>query len=73
MQLILFYNGFVNEQIEEEATVNEILDKIKLTEGVPSELLFMDAKLAKRAAHLQIYYLSNLAFRLEYKLIVKLR
>ena len=45
-----FLQWFVNEQIEEEATVSEILDKIKLTEGVPSALLFMDAELAKRAA-----------------------
>jgi ferritin len=43
-----FIMWYVNEQIEEESTADEILAKIKLTEGHPSLLFNLDAELAAR-------------------------
>jgi len=39
---------FVNEQIEEESSSNEILQKLKLIKDSPSELYMLDRKLAER-------------------------
>jgi ferritin len=45
----IFLQWFITEQIEEEAVFNEILDKIKLADGTPSALIFLDAELDKKA------------------------
>lgn len=44
-----FLNWFVDEQVEEEASMQAILDKLKLIGGKGQGLLMMDSELAKRA------------------------
>jgi ferritin len=39
---------FVTEQIEEEATVSQILDNLQLAEGGPQAMLFLDRELGAR-------------------------
>lgn len=39
---------FVEEQVEEEASVGELLDKVEMTEGKPHALLNIDKELAGR-------------------------
>lgn len=41
---------FINEQVEEEATVKEIVDKLKLIPEKSSAILYLDKELGKRAA-----------------------
>lgn len=43
-------NWFVQEQVEEEATVSEILGRLRLIDGDGSGLLNLDAELAARGA-----------------------
>ena len=47
-----FLQWFVEEQVEEEATAGEIVDKMKLVEGAAGGLFLLDAELAKRPATL---------------------
>jgi ferritin len=44
----IFLQWFVSEQVEEEATVGEIVDKLKLIEDNNSGLFLLDAELGKR-------------------------
>lgn len=39
---------FVNEQVEEEATVDQIVAQLKLAEGAPAALFMLDRELAQR-------------------------
>lgn len=39
---------FVNEQVEEEANVGEVVEKLKMINNTQGILLFLDAELAKR-------------------------
>ncbi|MFC2131057.1 ferritin [Bacteroidota bacterium] len=39
---------FVDEQVEEEASVDEIVNKMKMMEGFPGGLIMMDAELKQR-------------------------
>jgi len=41
---------FVTEQIEEEATVSQILDNLALAEGGPQAMLFLDRELGTRGS-----------------------
>ncbi|MCL2458240.1 MAG: ferritin [Desulfobulbus sp.] len=43
-----FLQWFVSEQVEEEASVSEILEKLKLIKGDTSGLFMVDAELGKR-------------------------
>lgn len=43
-----FLQWFVNEQVEEEANADEIVQKLKLVEGNPSGLFMVDQELAAR-------------------------
>jgi len=43
-----FLQWFVSEQVEEEASVGEIVDKLKLIKTDTSGLFFLDAELGKR-------------------------
>ncbi|MDO8527222.1 MAG: ferritin [Deltaproteobacteria bacterium] len=40
---------YINEQVEEEATVNEILQKLKLISDKSSAILYLDKEMGKRA------------------------
>lgn len=44
----IFLQWFVSEQVEEEASVGEVLDKLKLIDGDKSGLFYLDAELGKR-------------------------
>ncbi|MBR9680403.1 MAG: ferritin [Candidatus Altiarchaeota archaeon] len=44
----IFLHWFVTEQVEEEASVDEIVQKIKMTNNNPGGLLMMDHRLSKR-------------------------
>ena len=44
----VFLHWFVSEQVEEEASVGEIVEKIRMIKGHPGGLLMMDHKLSKR-------------------------
>jgi len=44
----LFLQWFVTEQVEEEAAVNEILDKLRLAGDRGGTLLYLDKELGKR-------------------------
>lgn len=44
----IFLQWFVTEQVEEEATVGEIVDKLKLIQNDSSGLFMLDAELGKR-------------------------
>ncbi|WP_456385435.1 ferritin [Desulfolithobacter sp.] len=48
----IFLQWFVTEQVEEEATVGEIVDRLKLIGDDPSGLFFLDAELGKRVFQL---------------------
>ena len=43
-----FLQWFVNEQVEEESTVQEIVDRLRLAGGTSTALLFLDRELASR-------------------------
>jgi ferritin len=43
-----FLQWFVSEQVEEEASVGEVVEKLKLIKDNPSGLFMMDAELGKR-------------------------
>jgi ferritin len=43
-------NGFVDEQVEEEANAQEIVTKMKMIGPSGSGILYLDGKLAKRKA-----------------------
>ena len=45
-----FLQWFVNEQVEEESTVQEIVDRLRLAGDSSTALLFMDRELAGRTA-----------------------
>ncbi len=44
----IFLQWFVSEQVEEEATVGEVVNKLRLTRKDSSGLFFLDAEMAKR-------------------------
>ncbi len=44
-----FLQWYVGEQIEEEATVNEILGKLRRIQGAPGGMFMLEAQLAGRA------------------------
>ncbi len=44
----IFLQWFVSEQVEEEATVGEVVDKLRLIKNGSSGLFFLDAELSKR-------------------------
>ncbi len=44
----IFLQWFVTEQVEEEASVGEIVDKLKLVKNDSSGLFFLDAEVGKR-------------------------
>ncbi|WP_028972838.1 ferritin [Spirochaeta cellobiosiphila] len=44
-----FLGWFVSEQVEEEASVQEVLDKLKVLDGSPSTLYLLDKELGARA------------------------
>ena len=44
----IFLQWFVSEQVEEEATVGEIVDKLRLIKNGSSGLFFLDSELSKR-------------------------
>jgi ferritin len=46
----VFLQWFVNEQVEEEASTNEILQKLQLIGDNPAALIVLDAELGKRAS-----------------------
>ena len=46
---IPFLQGFVTEQIEEEATVSAIADRLRLAEGQSGALLQLDSELGVRS------------------------
>jgi len=43
-----FLQWFVNEQVEEEASVSEVVQKFKMTENTPSGLFMIDRELGQR-------------------------
>jgi len=43
-----FFQWFVAEQVEEEASASEVVEKLKLVKDNPSGLFMIDAELAKR-------------------------
>lgn len=45
----VFLQWFVSEQVEEEANADELVQKLKLVEGVPAGLFMLDNELAGRA------------------------
>ena len=45
----LFLQWFVNEQVEEEANVAEIIDRIRMTGDRPGSILYLDKEAGKRA------------------------
>ena len=47
-----FLQWFVKEQAEEEASVNNIVQKLKVIKDTPGGLFLIDAELAKRASEL---------------------
>ncbi|HEU5314531.1 MAG TPA: ferritin [Chloroflexota bacterium] len=47
---LTFLQWFVTEQVEEESTVQEIVDRLRLAGGNSTALLFLDRELAGRAA-----------------------
>ena len=44
----IFLQWFVSEQVEEEATVGEVVDKLRLIKNESSGLFFLDAEMSKR-------------------------
>lgn len=44
----MFLQWFVNEQVEEEASATEVLEKLKMAEGNNGALFFIDQELAAR-------------------------
>ena len=44
-----FLQWFINEQVEEEAAVNEILQKLYLIADKSSSILYLDKEMKKRA------------------------
>ena len=44
----VFLEWFVNEQVEEEASTQEVIDKLKLVDGSPNGLFMIDRELASR-------------------------
>lgn len=44
----VFLEWFVNEQVEEEASAQEVIDKLKLVDGSPNGLFMIDRELANR-------------------------
>jgi ferritin len=45
----VFLQWFVNEQVEEEASANEILQKLQLAGDNPAAIIMLDAELGKRS------------------------
>ena len=45
---VSFLKRFVDEQVEEEKTVSDMIDKLKMAEGNPDSLLFIDRYAMKR-------------------------
>ena len=46
----VFLQWFVTEQVEEEARVAEIVEKVRLTSDRPGSLLYLDKEFGKRSA-----------------------
>jgi len=44
----VFLEWFVNEQVEEEASTQEVIDQLKLVDGSPNGLFMIDRELANR-------------------------
>ncbi len=47
-----FLEWFINEQVEEEASVKKILDKLRFAENSPKILFMLDRELASRGPKL---------------------
>lgn len=45
----VFLQWYINEQVEEEATADEILQKLKLVSGAPGGMFMMDRELGQRS------------------------
>ena len=45
-----FLGWFITEQVEEEGTVQDIIDRLNLVKDAPSGLFFMDNELGKRSS-----------------------
>ncbi len=45
---LAFLQWFINEQVEEEKTFSDIINKLELTEDKPHHLLVLDSKLGER-------------------------
>lgn len=45
---INFLNWFIDEQVEEEASMNELLEKIKMIDGNTNSILMLDKELSTR-------------------------
>ena len=50
----IFLQWFITEQVEEEANVNDIVQKLKLINGAPNGLFMLDAELAKRTFQMPV-------------------
>lgn len=48
---VSFLNWFVDEQVEEEASADAIVTKLKIAGNTPQALLFLDAQLGQRGGH----------------------
>jgi len=46
-----FLNWFVSEQVEEEESVDKVVQKLKMVKGMPHGLYMLDRELAQRKAH----------------------
>jgi len=45
---VSYLKWFIDEQVEEEASVQDVINKLKLVEGNPSALYMLDKELAAR-------------------------
>ncbi len=44
----IFLNWFINEQVEEEASADEVVQRLKLSQGAPGALFMLDRELGTR-------------------------
>ncbi len=50
----IFLNWFVSEQVEEEASADEVVQRMKLSQGAPGALFMMDRQLGERVPPVSI-------------------
>lgn len=50
----IFLNWFVSEQVEEEASADEVVQRMKLSQGAPGALFMMDRQLGERVPPISI-------------------